>query len=103
MHTTGLGDGVAIPHARNAIPGLTDHAVIVFGRHSQGLDYGAVDGKPVRLVFLLIAPTISEHLESLASLSRLLRNAHLRRDLLKVGTPQEALARIRQAEAGTGG
>jgi mannitol/fructose-specific phosphotransferase system IIA component (Ntr-type) len=45
-----LGDGVAIPHARNAIDGVTDHAVVVFGRHDQGIAYGASDGRPSAVV-----------------------------------------------------
>src|SRR5580765_6330334 len=54
LHST--GDGVALPHARNVLPGLVDRPVIVFARHAVGLDYGAIDGRPVRLFFLLVAP-----------------------------------------------
>ena len=55
LHSTGIGDGVALPHARNALVGLVDDPVIVFGRHPQGIPYGAIDGAPARLFFLLIA------------------------------------------------
>src|SRR5499427_4077746 len=39
LHSTGIGDGVALPHARNALVGLVDHPIIVFGRHAEGLPY----------------------------------------------------------------
>src|SRR5204862_4113349 len=72
LHSTGIGDGVALPHARNALVGLVDRAIIVFGRHAQGIPYGSIDGIPARLFFLLIAPTVTQHLGVLARLSRLL-------------------------------
>src|SRR5690349_20814364 len=51
LHSTGIGDGIALPHARNALVGLVDHPIIVFGRHSQGIAYNAIDGIPARLFF----------------------------------------------------
>ena len=98
MNSTGLGDGLAIPHARNAIEGLTDHAIIVFGRHDKGIPYGALDGAPVKLFFLLIASNISEHLQVMARLSRLLRDADLRAALLKLKTPAEIISQISDVE-----
>lgn len=99
LHSTGIGDGIALPHARNAIVGLVDRPIIVFGRHPTGVAYGAIDGRPARLFFLLIAPTVTEHLAMLARISRLLRDPKLRQDLLAVGTPDQARAVIREAEA----
>jgi len=46
LHSTGIGGGIALPHARNALAGVVDRAVIVFGRHTKGIAYGAVDGIP---------------------------------------------------------
>src|SRR6516164_7440350 len=43
LHSTGIGDGIALPHSRNALVGLVDRAVVVFGRHPNGIDYGAPD------------------------------------------------------------
>src|SRR6266536_5512073 len=77
LHSTGIGDGIALPHARNALAGLVDGAIIVFGRHSAGIEYGALDGVAARLFFLLVAPTVSQHLNILARLSRLLRDPQL--------------------------
>jgi mannitol/fructose-specific phosphotransferase system IIA component (Ntr-type) len=99
LHSTGIGDGVALPHARNALVGLVDRPVIVFGRSTQGVPFGAIDGAPSKLFFLLVAPTVTEHLAMLARLSRLLRDPKLRHELLSVNTPNKALALIREAEA----
>src|SRR5467141_2631959 len=42
LHSTGIGDGIALPHARNALVGLTDESIIVFSRHATGIAYGAI-------------------------------------------------------------
>jgi mannitol/fructose-specific phosphotransferase system IIA component (Ntr-type) len=98
LHSTGIGDGIALPHARNALVGLVDHPVIVLGRHAQGIPYGAIDGAPARLFFLLVAPTVTQHLAVLARISRLLRDVRLRQALLAAETPGKALSVIRDAE-----
>lgn len=72
LGTTGVGQGIAIPHGRLAI----DRIAGVFARLEQPLDYEAVDGQPVDLVFMLLAPegAGADHLKALARVSRLLRN-----------------------------
>src|SRR5256885_4268127 len=62
LHSTGIGDGVALPHARNALVGLVERPVVVFGRHDEGIPYGAIDGQPARLLFLLVTTTVTQHL-----------------------------------------
>jgi mannitol/fructose-specific phosphotransferase system IIA component (Ntr-type) len=99
LHSTGIGDGVALPHARNALVGLVDKPVIAFGRHARGIPYGAIDGIPARLFFLLIAPTVTQHLAVLARISRLLRDPKVRQDLLAAENSNKALTIIREAEA----
>ncbi len=99
LHSTGIGDGVALPHARNALVGLVDKPVVVFGRRAQGIPYGSVDGAPAKLFFLLVAPTVTQHLAVLARISRLLRDARLRQDLLTVEKAERAVALIREAES----
>lgn len=98
LHSTGIGDGIALPHARNALVGLVNRPVIVFGRHPTGIPYGAIDGLPARLFFLIIAPTVTQHLAMLARISRLLRDTKLRQDLLEADSVDEVLSLIRQAE-----
>ncbi len=99
LHSTGIGDGIALPHARNALVGLVDKPILIFGRHEQGIPYGAIDGAPARLFFLLVATSVTQHLAMLARLSRLLRDAKLRKSLLVAGTAEEVRAQLREAEA----
>jgi mannitol/fructose-specific phosphotransferase system IIA component (Ntr-type) len=99
LHSTGIGDGVALPHARNALVGLVDRPVVVFGRSINGIPFGAIDGEPSKLFFLLVAPTVTEHLSVLARLSRVLRDPKVRHELLAVDTPEKALAVMRGAES----
>jgi mannitol/fructose-specific phosphotransferase system IIA component (Ntr-type) len=99
LHSTGIGDGVALPHARNALVGLVPKSILVFGRHPSGVPYDAVDQVPARLFFLLVAPTVTEHLGILARISRVLRDPRVRQNLLVVKTPEAAIEIIRQSEA----
>ena len=74
LGSTGVGDGVAIPHAR--IPGLKS-AFGLLARLQKPLDFDAIDGKPVDIVFLLLLPsgTTGGHLNVLAAVARKLREA----------------------------
>src|ERR1017187_7217548 len=99
LHSTGIGDGVALPHARNALVGLVSEPVIVFGRHPKGVPYGALDGLPANLFFLVIAPTVTQHLAALARISRLLRDPKLRKSLLQADSPKKVQSLFREAEA----
>ncbi|MFH1239394.1 MAG: PTS sugar transporter subunit IIA [bacterium] len=80
LGSTGIGQGIAIPH------GKTDQindVVIVFGSSKQGIDFESLDGEPVYLVFLLLAPMESSgiHLKALAKISRLLKDKYFRQAL----------------------
>lgn len=88
LGSTGIGDGVAIPHGK--ISGL-DNIVLAFGRSEGGIEYNSLDGKPVHLFFLLLAPENSEgqHLKILAHLSKMLRDASFRNKLLKAESPSD--------------
>lgn len=74
LGTTGIGNGIAIPHGKLA---SLDRVVGVFGRLSKPVSFDALDEEPVDLVFLLLAPTGSgaDHLKALSRVARLLRNA----------------------------
>lgn len=91
LGSTGYGNGTAFPHAR--IDGLKK-VVAVFGRLSQPIDFNAVDGKPVDLVFLLISPENSgaDHLTALATVSRVLKNPDICEKLRQAGSCQEIMA-----------
>jgi mannitol/fructose-specific phosphotransferase system IIA component (Ntr-type) len=99
LHSTGIGDGIALPHARNALVGLVEHSIIVFGRHAHGIPFGSIDRVPARLFFLIIAPTVTQHLAILARISRLLRDPTLRQNLLAAQTPGQVLTALREAES----
>ena len=73
LGTTGIGRGIAIPHGKHhGLKGL----VGVFARIDRAIDFDAVDGEPVDLLFLLLAPPSAgaDHLKALAKVSRTLRN-----------------------------
>ena len=72
---------------------------MVFGRHARGIPFDAIDGVPARLFFLLLAPTVTQHLAILARLSRILRDPTLRQDLLAAASAEQVIALIREAEA----
>jgi mannitol/fructose-specific phosphotransferase system IIA component (Ntr-type) len=99
LHSTGIGDGIALPHARNALVGLVDEPIVVFARHATGIPYGAIDGVPARLFFLLIAPTVTQHLGILARLSRILRDPKVRQSLLTADRPEKVISLLQEAEA----
>jgi mannitol/fructose-specific phosphotransferase system IIA component (Ntr-type) len=98
LHSTGIGDGIALPHARNALVGLINQPVVVFGRHEPGIPFGAIDNIPARLFFLLIAPTVTQHLGIIARLSRVLRDPRLRQSLLAADRPDKVIRLIGDAE-----
>jgi mannitol/fructose-specific phosphotransferase system IIA component (Ntr-type) len=100
LHSTGIGDGIALPHARNALVGMVDRPVIVFGRHPAGVHFGADDRLPAKVFFLLVATNVSEHLRILARISRLLRAPKLRQELVKVTQPDLLMKLLRDAEQG---
>lgn len=81
LGSTGIGSGIAIPHGK--LDGL-DTICLVFGRSSSGIEFDSLDGKPVHLIFLLVAPSNSAgvHLKALARLSRLLKEKNFRDRLL---------------------
>jgi len=92
LGSTGIGDGIAIPHGK--IPGL-EGLVLSFGRSAAGIPFDAMDGKPVHLFFLLIAPENSAglHLKALAKISKMLKDGVFRTKLMAAGT-REDLYRI---------
>jgi PTS system nitrogen regulatory IIA component len=93
LGSTGIGNGIAIPHGK--LSGLSD-ILLVFARSTKGVPFDAIDGKPIHLIFLLVAPANSTggHLKALARLSRLLKNDAFRRSLLTAPTAEDILQAI---------
>lgn len=97
LMSTGIGQGVGIPHAKtNAVTRL--HAV--FGRSEAGVDFAALDSKPVHIFFLLVAPEDQSgpHVKALARISRLLKQSYFRQALLDARKAQDVLTIIREEE-----
>ena len=93
LGSTGIGDGIAIPHGKLA--GLS-RLMISFGRSAHGVDYDSLDGKPVYLFFLLMAPENSagQHLKALAKISRMLKDKTFRKSLIEAPSAHELYERI---------
>ncbi|MDR0199515.1 MAG: fructose-specific PTS transporter subunit EIIC [Streptococcaceae bacterium] len=85
--STGLGDGIAMPHAKNA---AVKEPVVLFAKSKAGVDYAALDNKPVQLFFMIAAPegANDSHLEALAGLSKYLLQDGFKAKLLAADTPE---------------
>lgn len=97
LGSTGIGDGVAIPHGKfNGV----SHPVISFGRSRKGLDFESVDGQPAFLFFLLVAPEESAniHLKALAKIAKILKNSSFRKVLMEAPTKKELYQTIIQSD-----
>jgi PTS system nitrogen regulatory IIA component len=97
LGSTGIGDGIAIPHGKLRD---IDDLVLSFGRSSEGIDFESMDGKPVHLFFLLVAPETCAgiHLRALAKIARLLKNGTVRKRLSKVDSREDIFSIIQQED-----
>lgn len=97
LGTTGIGKGVAIPHARTR---TISRIVAAFGRSKNGVDFEAVDGNPVNLFFLIVSPedAAGHHTNALARISRLLRDEFFRKALMNATSPEEVMEIIKGEE-----
>jgi len=97
VEATAIGNGVAVPHART--DAVTD-LVIALGRSQQGVDFGSVDGKPVRLLFVMGTPraNVTNYLKILAQLSRVVRSPGCVDKAMAADTPQKIVDIFRALE-----
>lgn len=98
LQSTGIGEGVAIPHGK--IAGLT-RLVATFARSTAGVDFESIDGQPTQLFFLLVVPEQSggQHLKALARISRFFRDASFREKLLAAQGLDEIFRAIEEEDA----
>ena len=98
LGSTGIGDGVAIPHGK--VPGLPV-LMASFGRSKAGVDFKAIDGKPTYLFFTLFAPENSAgaHLKALARISRIFKNPAFRDSIMKARDAAEVYRLIETEDA----
>lgn len=97
LGSTGIGDGIAIPHGK--IKGL-NRLLMAFGRQKAGIDFDSMDNRPAQLFFLLLAPEneATLHLKALAKISKLLRKEDVRRQLLDASDPMTLLKILSQED-----
>jgi fructose-specific phosphotransferase system IIA component len=99
LATTGIGNELAIPHARtDAVRGF----VIAFGRSQEGVEFNSLDGKPAKLILLMGThkeKNLNNYLKTLAHLSRLLKRESFKSLLLKASSPGEIIDAFKKAEA----
>ncbi|WP_413375435.1 fructose-specific PTS transporter subunit EIIC [Alkalihalobacillus sp. 1P02AB] len=96
--TTGLGEGIAIPHAKTA---AVKTPAIAFGRSTSGIDFEALDGQPSHLFFMIAASegANNEHLATLSKLSTFLMDENFRKNLLEAASLEDIIATIDNKEA----
>jgi mannitol/fructose-specific phosphotransferase system IIA component (Ntr-type) len=96
--STGIGNGVAIPHGKSSVvPELRMAA----GTVKEPVEFDALDGQPVRLLFLLVGPesAAGPHIKALSRIARLIRNDDVRKSLLAARNATDFLQALRQAES----
>ena len=97
LSTTGIGDGIAIPHAKTkAVKNAGLSAMII----TDGIDYDSLDGQPIKLFFMIAAPEGEDnvHLDVLARLSTILMDKEFKNTLIKAKSPEEFLSLIDEKE-----
>jgi len=97
LGSTGIGEGVAIPHGKlSDIPEL----VCCFGRSQRGIEFEAIDNKPVYLIFLLLAPENSAgtHLKALAKISKILKDPGFRKQILEAESAEKIYQIIKEED-----
>jgi fructose-specific phosphotransferase system IIA component len=96
--STGVGNGFAIPHGKTD---AVSDVIAAFGVTAQPIDYQSLDGKPVRLVFLLVGKEsmVGPHIKLLSRISRLMNKEEFRTKLLATSSSTEILESFRQEEA----
>jgi fructose-specific phosphotransferase system IIA component len=97
LGSTGIGQGIAIPHAKTE---QINDILCAVGISQNGVDFDSLDGEPVFIIFLVLAPTksIGQHLKTLAKIARLLKDKVFRNSLRNAKTPAEVLKIIKEDE-----
>ncbi len=98
LMTTGVGNGIAIPHCKHS---SCPNFAVALGVHPEGVDFDAIDKKKVHLIFLLIGPenNPSLHIKLLSRISRLMSNEDLREQLMECSSPTEAHELLKEEES----
>jgi len=97
--TTAIGDGIAVPHVRNPIVLHVARPMVTLGFLERPVEFGALDGKPVQVLFSLICPTIRTHLQTLSRLSYALHDEKFKAVVTRRGECEEIMEEARRVEA----
>jgi fructose-specific phosphotransferase system IIA component len=97
LGTTGVGQGIAIPHAK---VDSVDNICVALGVSKSGINFNSLDGEPVQIIFLFVAPpkAASEHLKVLAKVSQLLKDRYFRDPLKEATSAKEIIELIKEEE-----
>lgn len=99
LGSTGVGDGIAIPHVRNPIVLHVEQPIVSLCFLEQPVDFGAIDGAPVRVLFTLVTPTVRAHLHLLSRVAHLLRDATFRALVTREASRDELMPCLEEVEA----
>lgn len=99
LGSTGIGDGIAIPHVRNPVVLHVSKPSMALCFLDQTINFGAIDGQPVGTLFMLISPTVRAHLHMLSRLSFILQNQDFKTALKDQASREELMAMLSRAEA----
>jgi PTS system nitrogen regulatory IIA component len=98
LQSTGIGDGIAIPHVRNPVVLHMPRPMIALCFLEKPVDFGALDGRPVHALFSLISPTVRAHLRLLSRLAFALHDPLFKRTILRVAARDEIMEAARRVE-----
>jgi PTS system nitrogen regulatory IIA component len=101
--STAIGNGIAIPHVRNPIVLQVSRPAVTLAFLSRPVDFGALDGKPVHVLFSIVSPTNRAHLQLISRLSFALHDAALREAVVREAPREEIVREFCRVEAGMGG
>jgi PTS system nitrogen regulatory IIA component len=102
LGSTALGDGIAIPHVRNPVILHLERPFVTVCFLERAVDFGALDGKPVNVLFTLISPTVRAHLHLLSRLSHALRNPAFKDAVVRQAAREELMAAAEKCEEALG-
>jgi PTS system nitrogen regulatory IIA component len=100
--STAIGDGIAIPHVRNPMVLHVSRPTVTLAFLNQPVDFGALDGQPVHVLFSMISPTNRAHLQLLSRLSFALHDERLRKAVNRHAPRDEITHELRRVEGGMG-
>ncbi|HAP43890.1 MAG: PTS fructose transporter subunit IIA [Spirochaetes bacterium GWD1_61_31] len=100
LGSTGVGDGIAIPHVRNPVVLHVSRPTVTLCFLEHPIDFGAIDGKPVNIFFVVVSPTVKAHLHLLSRLGFLLHDPAFKAALVNQASRDELMAMVAALEKG---